>query len=576
LQKFEQALVFELNKSFESSINMNYIFTILFLIISFFFTQAQTINNSNFVEKLCLGKEYQHVFEDFKKIELPTEIIFPESQPFISIIFDKKKIDFSNYTPEYKIEFDIQKLDTKNIPKDKKNNTRKIGYLNLSINTSQSNNNIDCGFHVFSNPKNQLYIYETNSKTTFFFLKKNNLKKIKIENSSSIFSIDHDYQFNDETKLKTRIKYFFNHYYENNNTLLLDENQLNKYKTCYYYLFQINTRFLKKTTDFLNYKLDLVYNSFQQKNVFSYKNPYSYNYHVKINFDFNISQNFINKNKIELERNFSHDNTYTSLVVNPCSIYSYEHCKILTGLKMNILNRLIFITPNVQIKWTPIKNYSFYINVNGKLKNSCDYNTLFLETLYPIQQYKLNNSKIHFDVNSNLNFQIFQNVQINFFSEYRSIENKYDLSMNYLYTNTNFLKTGINILYEYKDILSANIKNVFYKKKYDKTIYGKFAWNHPYLISNVVLYYRFSTIPIKFDLNYQHNLWENKFFNKKNETVNSDHYLVFKTTYTHENDFSIFILINDKLVQKHIICYKDFVTQNLNFINLSGGINFKF
>lgn len=534
-------------------------------------------------KELNLEKEYHPTFKekDANKLILPIENMLSES----SFSLNTKKIEFSNYTSECQIEFDIQKLNEKKNFKEE-NINKKRGYLILSTTNSIGINYVDWGCQLLNSSKNQLYINKlSNYNTTYLQQNSNNFKKIKNKNYSysSLFIINYTHWF-DKIKFITDIQYLFNFYKIND---ISQTSSFNTFQIDHCYLCKIHTNTFKKIANSLNYKFNFTYGPHQQEYKFSNKNKHNINQHIAINIDFNVSPVFINK--IGIEGFFFYNIFHSSTIINPYGIYSYKHLQTRIGSKINIdCNHSTFIAPDLQINWTPNNKISLNLAMYGEIKNNYNYNTLFnaffFENYYLKPYYILYNSKIPLDITLSTTLQVLQNVQINLFSKYQMIHNNpvfnviEDPDLNILYINALFFKIGGYLGYTYQDIFSINIRNTYSKCKcnnsqpnIDKC--NQFIWDQPYFIVNFEVSYKLHTIPLKFDLNYQYILNNRNYFNDKKERKNNIYNLLLKTTYTHNNKFSMVATIDNALLQKYNMYTSDFAEQNFNF---TGGLNFKF
>jgi hypothetical protein len=597
---------------------MKYLYSTLFASCFFLPMQGQNVN-TDFQREMYLEKEYNPSLHDANKINQLPEIREPEAP--------KMRVEFSDYTFDYRIAPYISKLDSKTYYSGFKT-SRQRGYLNFSL-SSLLNIDGDAGYQILNSEENRLNIFGSHrsGSTKMAYLQDDNCI---LENSNMQINdnaIGFDYVHHSKNlKLFADANYVysaFNYYgYPITNSgaklplppetyilTALDQNQSNN-------LFLVHAGTESMNVNEINFKANLTYSFFRQSQGEEEGRGRD---ERRIMGDFDLHTKFIGlagyirnytyglSNRLQSLSTGSWKNdtdgraygnyNYSVFSVNPYFTFEGDDWNVRLGgsahLQFGGIKKLV-LAPDIQFNWRPMDEILFYLWVVGGIKDNSNYNTYY-ENRYVSPDYRVYDSKSPVDATVGFNFSILPNLGIDVFAGYKWVrdehfyvgnavaEDNYSIKPRTipLYMNAETFKLGGILKYTWPDIFETRLKLTYNQWKIHEwsnlvdpgeTNYGLGAWNKPSFTGDLNIGFKVSNLPLWADIGYHLEIGRKTLYYNTVTNMKNIHAMNVQGTYTFDENFSAFARINNFLFQKYDLWY-GYPAQNFN---IAGGINIKF
>ena len=597
---------------------MRYLYSTLFASCFFLSLLGQNAN-TDFQRELYLEKEYNPSLRDANKINQLPEIREPEAP--------KMRVEFSDYTFDYRIAPYISKLESKTYYSGFKTSQQR-GYLNLSLG-SLANIDGDVGYQILNSEENRLNIFGSHrsGSTKMTYLQHDNctLENSKMHLNDNAIGFDYGYHTNN-LKLFADANYVysaFNYYgypiineganlpalQEGYPLRVLDQNQTNN-------LFLMHVGTESMNVNEINLKANVTYSFFRQSQGEDFGRGRD---ESRILGDFDLHTKFIGlagyirnyayglplrlqslstgswKNDTD-GRAYGNYN-YSVISVNPYFTFEDNDWNVRLGgsahLQFGGVKKLV-LAPDIQFNWRPLDEMLFYLWIVGGIKDNSNYSAYY-ENRYVSPDYRVYDSKSPADATLGFNFSILPNLGIDLFTGYKWIMDEHfyvgnavagdDSSIKPriipLYMNAETFKLGGILKYSWPDIFETRVKLTYNQWKVDKwsTLVDPgemnldlVAWNKPSFTGDVNVGFHVSDLPLWADIGYHLETGRKTLYHNEITNMRDIHAMNVQGTYTFKENFSAFARINNFLFQKYDLWY-GYPAQNFN---IAGGISIKF
>jgi len=598
---------------------MKYLYFTLFTGCFFLSMQGQN-GNSDFQREMDLEKEYNPSIRDANKINQLPEIREPEAP--------EMRVEFSDYTFDYRIAPYISKLDSKTYFSGFKTSQQR-GYLNFSL-SSLLNIDGDAGYQLLNSEENRLNIFGSHrsGSTKMSYLQNDNYN---MENSNMQINdnaIGFDYLSN-----SGNLKFFadanyvysvFNYYgypivngeitpsalFDGYDLIALDRDQTNN-------LFQAHLGVESVNADELNYKANLTYSFFRQsrgedegRGREESRILGDFDFHAKFiglagyfrNYAYGLSDRLRSlsigswKNDNAEGRAYGNYN-YSVFSVNPYFTFEDDDWNVRLGASAHLqfggMKKLV-LAPDVQFDWRPMDEMLFYLWIVGGIKDNSNYTTYY-ENRYISPDYRIYDSESPVDVTLGFNFSILPNLGIDVFTGYKWIRDEHFFVGNAViegsnsirsqiipqYMNAEMFKLGSIVKYTWSDVFEIGWKLTY--NQWNITDWSNMvdsgeanadwvAWNKPSFTSDANISFKVQDIPLRADVCYHLETGRKSLYYNEVTHMKNIHAMNVQGTYTINENFSAFAKINNLFFQKYDLWF-GYPAQNFN---IAGGISIKF
>jgi hypothetical protein len=564
--------------------------------------------------ELTLEREYNPVLKDAAKISQLPEIKEPEAP--------RSSTEFSNFTIPYIVSPYLRTIQPDSYFASLKTSKHR-GYLNLSAGVPL-NIDGDWGYQLLNTNRDYLSIYashrSTHQKVTY--LHDAGSETMKINDNNVGISYRHHF---DGAKFTADMQYLnaaFNYYGQgippsvpvNYNP---DKNQMN-------HLFQVRAGIESEENNEINYRINLAYNLFKQKQgcLENIKGPlenrYAVDFDLKAPFNSTVAvglQGFLKSYFYQLPEytNFSshiqpveknEKYNYTTVSFNPYFTFTGDNWNARLGANIDFqfgTTKNFLLSPNIRLNWLPVEKMQLYLQASGGIKENGYYNTFF-ENRYVNPHFRIHDSRSPFDATLGINLLLFPNVSLDVFTGYRQAKDEHFYVTDYLdvtnpvnyalmqqsiapvYMKAKTFKWGVSMKYSYQDIFNIHLQGVFYNWNCSNfnedaiegsnSIRALYPWNRPSFAGNIESGFRLPNLPLHFNLNYQLAVGRKSYTvsREQGENMKDIHDLSAKVTYPINSMISVYAAANNLLFQKYEL-WQGYPAQSFNIM---GGISVKF
>jgi hypothetical protein len=597
----------------------NYLLAVL-SVCAFFPLQAQQAvrNDSLLNRELTLEKEYNPTIKDAVKLSQLPELREPQSP--------KSKVEFSNFILPYSVQSGLNLLKPQAYSAGLNFSTYR-GYLTVGI-SSLLDIDGDLGYQILHSDKTHLGLFvshrSSNSKISSLQIKEK--QEFKINDNWAGLDFRHDLG---RIELSVDAKYTYSAFNYSGLTITNLMNiwasstqppdlspiyGMNSFPNQNDHLFEVHAGLASKESTETSYQFDAAYTSFSQKYGSYVNEPGRHenrfltaaDLHKKFNSTMGIGitaafknytySSFPDFNSYELNKELGNIN-YSVISPNPYFYLESDNLDLRLGGKVDLElggREKITWSPDVRFNYYPSDRFLFYLLAEGGRKDNSNYE-LFYENRYINPWIRVWDSRTAFDGTAGVKILPLSNVSIDFFGGYKRTEDEHFyrpffnvVSENSLYgtvsgvdyRNANTLKIGANVQYAFQNRLEVGVKGVYYQWKIrppadNAAIPSDYlqAWYKPRLVADMNLVYRFSPLPLRFNLQY-HSEFGRKMALLSDEPfyMNDIHDLSLKATYSINHFFSAYLTTNNLLFRKQESWY-GYPTQNFNIM---GGISIMF
>jgi hypothetical protein len=563
--------------------------------------------------ELTLEREYNPVLKDAAKISRLPEIKEPEAP--------RTSIEYSNFTIPYIVSPYLRTIQP-NAYFASLETSKHRGYLNLSAGVPL-NIDGDWGYQLLNTNRDYLSIYashrSTNQKVTY--LRDAGNETMKINDNNVGISYSHHFGAAKFTADMQYLNAAFNYYGQQ---IIAGTVNYNPDKTQMNHLFQVRTGIESEENDEINYRINLAYNLFKQKQgcLENIKGPlenrYAVDFDLKAPFNSTVAvglQGFLKSYFYQLPEYTYFNNiqpdekdgkyNYTTVSFNPYFTFTGDNWNVRLGANVGFqfgATKNFLLSPNIHLNWLPVEKIQFYLQALGGIEENGYYNTFF-ENRYVNPHFRICDSRSPFDATLGINFLLLSNISLNVFTGYRQAKDEHFYVTDYylsdantanyalmqqsiapVYMKAETFKWGASVKYAYQDIFDFHLRGVFYNwscsnlnrdaiigSSYIQEIY---PWNRPSFAGNIESGFRLPGLPLKFNLNYQLSLGRKNYVvsREKGENMKDIHDLSVKVAYPVNSMISVYAVANNLLFQKYEL-WQGYPAQGFNIM---GGISIKF